>query len=368
MAIVTRASAEILFELHKNAKGHAEASDGFFTIDPFNSHRIESHLTLHTIGDTANRRFTSPHRANADLLDATAKLVDSRYESLPDPATEEGRNGIALHNMAEQVKARENIALGFRHGETRDIAFNLGYISIGLSKRGASHRTALMLSKGIDFLRIDTRSFGYTDSAVDDFLRTLRLPMRKDRTVSVRDFVGVVADYTYFVIPSSSSFEEIRKKHGSTISRFNGSTLKLLNDDFEETVKDEDATPLVYGSGITGTLEKSLDIPRFQEDSSIEGSFDTYPAINIDTHLDSVRVVGEISPYAVKSIEGIVTYTSGIKLSRDQSKIDINPHFIYPDEKTGGENISRLLLGNLAELEPELQFIIDLRGNLPVVK
>lgn len=365
MTIISTAHQEVLRELHDNARGHAEASDGFFTIDPFNPKKVEPFLTLYSHGDTANRRAWAVHR-EADILEATAKLVDSRYGSLPNPKEIGGRSGLALDNMSTEIKAGNDIALGLKHGETRDIAFNLGFISIGLSRRDAPHRTGLVLSKGIDFLRIDTRSFGFPNQAVDEFLNGIGLQARADRTVAVRDFVGVVADYTYFVIPSSQSFSGLREKQGNVIKKFNRSTLGLIDDDFSATA--HGAYPLLLGSAVTGTLEKPLDIERFTEGLLIDGNFETYPEAQTLTP-ELVRVIGEISPGLLASIANRRTYASGITLRSDSaSSVDINPRYIYPTCEQDLITLGKLVIDVSGELDPVHQFVQDLRGNLPVVR
>jgi hypothetical protein len=365
MALLSPAHRDVLEALHDNAQLHAESSDGFFTVDPLEFGEIGPHLTLYTHRrDTSNRRALAEHRG-PEQLESTAKLVDKRYASLPSPDSVGDRVGLALDNMATEVKAENDIVLALKHGETRDIAFNLGYISIGLARREAPHRTGLILSKGIDFLRIDTKVFGFEEEAVDEFLEGIGLQAREDRTVSVRDFIGVAVDFTYFVLPSSQTFRKLRHRHSTIIRNFNESTIKLIENDFKATKNG--AYPLLLGTAATGTLEKYLDVKRYSEGASIDGTFSTSPRME-DIDPETVKVIGEISHGLLKTIGKRRTYASGILLEDENSSIDINPRYLFPTDEADLSILGNLIISVCEHLDPEHRYIQDLRGNLPVVR
>lgn len=363
-----QAHIEVLEALHENAEKHAKMSKGFFVIDDFDPKNLEPFIHLGIHGDTSNRRAVYNRLAYSDLAN-TMPLVDDRYSTLTTSPEQQRDSELALDNMATIMgRLGINVALLMKHGETRDIEFNLAHVSIGLSQKGVQHRTATILSKGIDMLRIDTSSFGLDKDAIRMFLKGVGVTLRADGTVPVRDFVGLASDLIYFVFPNSKSFIPIRKKHPRIISKFNSSTLGLKDKDLAITgteIQGQAVPPLLVGLAGTGQTELDLDVQSYLQAQHL-GIFETVPKILNLEDFERARVIGMLGEGLLHHTGGSVTFTSGMVLS-EETNYYLNPRFVIANEEADLPNLSGSLAETLSALDPSTLFIEDRKRNLPTL-
>lgn len=366
--MMTPAHLEVLEALHENAEKHAKISNGFFVIDEFDPYNLEPYIHLRTHGDSSNRRAVY-ERLPPDNLANTMPLVDSRYANLRSTPPQQRDSELALDSMATFMgKLGKNVALLMKHGETRDIEFNLAHVSVGLSQKGVPHRTATILSKGIDMLRIDTSSFGYDEDTTKMFLRGVGVTSREDGTVAVRDFVGLASDIIYFVLPNSKSFTGVRKKHPRIFSRFNSSTLGLKAKDLDLTgtkIQDQTIPPMLVGFSGTGQTELDLDVQAYLQAQHL-GIFETIPEILNLEDFERARVIGMLGKGLLHHTGGSVTFTSGMVLS-EETNHHLNPRFVVAEQEADLPNLSMSLAETLSALDPKTLFIEDIKRNLPTL-
>lgn len=369
MMTPAQAHIEVLEALHDNAEKHAKMSRGFFVIDEFDPKNLEPFIHLGIHGDTSNRRAVYNRLAYDDLAN-TMPLVDDRYANLTMSPEQQRDNELALDNMATIMGGLgRNVALLMKHGETRDIEFNLAHVSIELSKKGKAHRTATILSKGIDMLRIDTSSFKLDEETIRMFLKGVGVTLREDGTVPVRDFVGLASDLIYFVFPNSKSFAPIRKKHPRIISKFNGSTLSLKGKDLDITgteIQGQTVPPLLVGFAGTGQTEQDLDVQAYLQARHL-GIFETVPEILNLGDFDRAKVIGKLGEGILHHTGGSVTFTSGMVLGAETSYY-LNPRFGIAKEEADLPTLSGSLAETLSALDPGTLFIEDVKRNLPTLK
>ncbi len=363
---VVTAENEILEALHANAAGHANNSDGLFVIDSFEPKTLPEYLSLSSrVKDNANMRAHG-NRLKAQQLNTIADVVDPRYRSIDRKVTDP-EHLLAFSAMGELLRGGFNVALAQSHGEPRDIAFDLGFKSIQLSSMGIHHKTAMILSKGFDFLRIDTSNFEIDPGIISSMLENLGIIMRKDRTIALRSFLGIVADSSYFVIPSSASFEPIRQKHSSRIRKYNEGVLSLIGEDLTE-VSDE-GSGVLLSLAVTGTTPKRLDIDKYLETKEAMPDFyETLPDISEISTEDKVEVIGTISNRVYEYLRYCFTFASGIVLDTGHSRQDVRPEFVVVNDQSDIPRIGEKLAQSLDRLHPGDKFVQDLNKNLPLLR
>lgn len=224
---------EVLEHLHDNAAKHADASGGLFYVDPFNPKNLEDYMWLAPSVRSHENMAATGNRIPADQLANIAPVVDRRISNLvsPEYLVTDPEHKIALSLAGEFLSNGYNVALGQSHNEPTDIALDLGVKSIWLEREGVKHSTAIILSKGFDFLKINTSNFTIDPGIVRTFLEGLGMTVDQNGLLPLRSFLGILADKSYFVIPDSASFSEIRKKQTEKIRKFNAAAIQLIQHD-----------------------------------------------------------------------------------------------------------------------------------------
>jgi len=360
MAYIHRAERDVLEELHSNAVGHAELSDGLFVIDKFNPKQLPDYMSLRPKGDTENRRAIG-NRLSHTALEIFAEVIDSRYKTM-DRTISDPDHVTAFSIMGELLRKKYNVGLTQSHGEAIDTAFDLGYKSVRLAEQGVEHDTSLILSKGFDFLKIDTKQFNVDPGTIRETLKNIGITLSEDGTIPLRSFLGIVADKTHFVIPSSSTFEEMIEKNRKLIGDFNSSSISLLIDD----LTDDSTRGTLLGSALTGTTSKQLDTNEYRrlikDNRTLFNTIPEKPKIN---ETEDVRVVGDISDGVIKYLEYCFSFASGIVLDTEDSRQDIRPSFTVATETSDIPRLGVRLTESLEVLHPGALFIQDIGRTLP---
>lgn len=369
----------VLEMLRDNALEHAKRSNGFFVVydvDP-NSPDFEFQQ-LHTATTRGDYRAVSTRTPiHHSLVHGVASQVDKRYSSLPVNAMHDQNLQITLRNMAtlmclkpdEEGGKQEfphglNIIVGTGHEELTDIAFGLAYISTRLHELNAPHRTGIVISKALDFIGIDTGILGFDEKTVDEFAMGLGLTVREDRSIHIRDFLGLIVDRSYMTIPDTPTFADLRGIYEAVVRGHTIGVLKQIWKDQELTKKTE-IDPLLLAVATSGSVSKQLlNAEYLAKKESV--NYSTIPPMPEINPTDYVEVAGRIAPGVIKMMKRGITFATGIKLETGgRSTIAINPEFIHVMDRDHLDIYARLLMEVLGKLADHT-IILDNIGNLPV--
>jgi hypothetical protein len=370
-----RAQSDVIGFLYKSAEENAKHTNGLIVAYP--PDQFEYQTLFH-----ADRTNTTHMRSSGILLppekiDSVAGLVDSRYKNIPEFTKQRPDLMLSFGQMATLIKAGHNIFLGTGHEELVDVAFFLANAAARLHEKKAHFRTGLVLSKALDFAGIDTRSFGLPDDVIDTFLASIGLEALPDRTVPVREFLGLVATHSYMTLPNTKSFEEIRGVQGKIISEYNKRVKRLINEDLSATGSVDRKTkqvisPLVLAVAVSGTKTKTLNNTEYLKSQSanleIFQTIPSFPDISMEDH---VLVLGAIYEAVLAFTEPCITFAGAIDLQKDDeghatSSFALHPQFLRVSTAPDLEEFSGLLVESVGTLHPNSKVVLNKSNNLPL--
>lgn len=361
---------EILESLHANASKHANASDGLFVVDEFEPKSIPSYMRLGVSSRHYENMRAIGHRLPAKQLGSIAPFVDRRITNLvaEDYEITDPEHQIALSTAGELLSNGYNVALGQSHGsgEPTDIAFDLGVKSIHLERAGIEHKTAIILSKGFDFLKINTANFTIDQGVLRTILKGLGMKVDHNGLIPLRSFIGVVADVSYFVIPGTESFRAIRERQAAKIRNFNDGVVELIQQDLTQK-DDRDTRATLLSLALTGTTAKPIDAAALKEaERQLAGAYEFFPPIDTIPDGSEVYAIGRINHRVTEYLKHCFTFASGIVLDEDpdMTRHDIRPKFIVVKDADGVRKIGAQLTESLDILMPGITFVQDIKQNI----
>lgn len=351
-------SVELLAEsLHNSALIQAQASE-IFTVYPANTSNPEyGFLKVSSKWPRYSRVRGNPHTIPVDELDFFAMMIDERYATVPEVL----RSADVIGKIATFMAGGNHVAVGDSHGDLFDVPMDLIGVSGRLREQDVPHRTAMIASKGIDYLGVKVDAIGGPEGDLVKWMTRYGAEPLSDGTIPARELLALVADTVYFTVPASASFGDEREDKGmlNLIHRFN-SVSKIA---IRASLHTPKRAPLLLVEGVTGTKVKELDITKYQQRTELGVTYDTIPE-SIDLKQNSVRIIGKISSATVDLIKGMYLVLASSDLNAHPVQFSFSD-FIYMD----GEHDARDVGAELVKLEmsnyPDAAVAYDARAELP---
>jgi hypothetical protein len=340
--------------LHDSALIQAQTSD-LYTVYPANTNNKEyEFLKVSSRWPRYSRIRGNPHKIPVDELDLFAAFIDDRSLTVPAVLREDA----AVTRLGTLMAGGNHVVVGNSHGDLLDVPISL----VGLSGRlremdpPVAHHTALIASKGIDYLGVHRDVLG---KELASWAESNGAKFLSDGTVPARYLLSLVAHVTYFTFPATASFGSERegKELLQHIRRFNAVSKFMIRASMKTSHK-----PLLLAEGITGTKIKSLDAEKYQQRLDAGVTYETFPE-QFDTSSD-VRVLGKISSATVDLAKGMYLLLNSSDLNAEPVRMSFS-EFLYMDGQHDaldvGHELTRLEQANY----PSATVVFDEKGNLP---
>lgn len=344
--MLEKSQKQVLDAMYESASVLAENSDGMFHAYEPNPDRFKYHSILPL---KHNYRVEGAPIPNIDDSDSIASIVDSRYEKLPEAIDLHEQNTGAITQISNVLRSGQSVALGLEHGELIDVAMAEVGVSNALRRRGIEHRSALVVSKAIDFMGVNIEYLGIPPDYVKTYLAGIGIEVNDDDTVPVRDFLSIAAHAIYMTIPSTKTFADIRAIQEVAIKTFNARSTEALSKEIDSS----DPFPVLLGVAVPGTTVKILDTDQIESDDDDERP---------------IEVIGQISPGITKFMSGALTYATAIRLDETPPLVQIHKDFLCVKDKGDIDSLAERLVEVASELEPDKRFVYDGSGDLRVIR
>lgn len=335
--------------MYKSAKDLVDNSGGLFC-----AYQPGSEGLIWDVDSTeeTHHRIIGKPIESVDDADVLGSMFDSRYAGLPASVEEYNRETGAIDRIGDYLERGQNVALGLEHGELVDVALEEEAVSNALRRRGIGHRSALIVSKSIDFMGVNLSQFGIPNEDLQEYFDSIGadIPIRNDNTIPLRGLLAVAVDLVYLTIPSSNTFSNIRDEQGGVVRDFNRRVRNSINED----MSNENESPLLLGVAVPGTTVKLLDQDALD---------DAHP---YKQHQRQVEVIGYISPAIISFLKGAVTFATAIRLGESPPKICISEHPLNLETEKDIDSLGRELVSISRKLNPEVTYICDQERSLPV--
>jgi hypothetical protein len=366
---------QVLGSLQSSAKTLADNSNELFVEYPLDLHEWPfQSLSILPGSDHYRMEGSRLDIANSNAL---ASAVDPRYRQLPAAVSSYNKKTKLISNLlGAHLRAGDNVMLGGEHDELIDSPLKLLSVSNELRTEGILHRSAQVVSKGIDFLGVNLERLVRDDLSLDvikAFLAGYGIMIEKDNTVHSREFLRLAADLTYYTIPATQSFSGIREEQRSIIARlgdrfdlitpYNEKVMSSIQDD----LADEDELAVLMGIELTGATKKLLDIPAYRAGIVLDGNYETIPA-EIPEGDDPIDVIGFISPGILRATGVRHTFVAPSILRLDRAEIAIDPLLHRVETVMDIGKVAMSLITLSMESEPGKRVIYDAKGNSPVIR
>lgn len=351
--ITERAQDQIMGSMYESAKVLADSSNGLFCAYEPDLDRFP-HLSLSV--SPSHYRIDGRPIADIDTSDLVASQVDSRYEKLPDSLESYDRHTGALTQIGKVLRSGQNVAMGLEHGELIDVAMAEVGVSNHLRRQRVAHRSALIVSKAIDFMGVNIDSLNISPDIASAFLTGLGVGVEDDNTVPVRDFLALAADATYLTIPSTKTFADIRGYQGQAVKMFNDWSIKTMQKDMD---RESGGQPTLLGVAVPGTTVKLLDFGALDEDHEYK---------YLDFSDRQTEVVGHISPGITKFMGAALTYATAIRLDETPPKVCIDKDFLCVSTEDDVTELAASLIKISKSLDPAKEYLYDSTGDLPTIR
>jgi hypothetical protein len=308
----------MLETLHGIASDHAGTSHEKLVLLDLDPERYPGqNLNQTTIKAPRNYPLT-PEAASAIAND-----IDPRYEALESIFTETFESSNGISRIIEQIKSNNNVINGTDHAEIVDIALSHLALTGTIRRQGINFRSALLVSKMVDFLGVDMHG----------------------GIVPVRDVLGWGFDLTYLTIPRSISTEGIFENED--LRKYNGDVRKHIADDMRrDTILNKRKDPILLGVALPGTVNKPL----------------------LDSENGEI-VVGRVNNGILDftDIDNTETIATSIRLSLKNARYFVDD---LPMRLSNQSDITKLvgrLIAGMTQLDNGL-YVYDEDGDLPVIK
>lgn len=361
--LTEHAQRQIMGALYESAATHAELSGGFF---------VAYEPDLKRFGYQSLSANPNHYRLNGEPLDpgmsdAVAATVDKRYAGVPGAVRElDSRTGVVTQ-IGHVLASGQNVVLGSEHGELVDVPFGLVGVSNRLREQGVAHRSGMIVSKAIDFLGINAEALPAPIDVIESYLGSIGIAIEDDGTIPARSFLRIAAEVTYFTVPSTQSFKNIRKLQQTGIRKFNEHVSEQIAEDMDESRK-SDQDPLLFMIALPGTVNKLLDKEGYTAGQDLGGNYQTVPSV-IDVRDDRrIEVVGSISPGVARFLGRALTYATVVRLDELNPKVAIDKDFVCVSSAESVLTIASKLVNLAGIIEPEKLFAYDTKGNLPLLR
>lgn len=350
--ITERAQDQIMGSMYESATVLADNSDGLFCAYEPDLERFP-YLSLSV--SPSHYRIDGKPIADVDTSDLVASQVDSRYEKLPEVLDVYDQDTKALTQIGNALRSGQNVALGLEHGELIDVAMAEVGVSNYLRRQNIAHKSALIVSKAIDFMGVNIDSLNIAPDISRAFLTGLGVRVEDDNTVPVRDFLAIAADVTYLTIPSTKTFANIRGLQHQAVKMFNERSTRSIDEDMSSSGD----SPTLLGVAVPGTTVKLLDFGALDDDNQYE---------YLDFSNKQTEVVGYISPGIIKFMKRALTYATAIRLDETPPKVCIDKDFLCLQEAKDVEKLASSLVEISKLLDPNKEYVYDQRGDLPTIR
>lgn len=351
----------VLEALQANAAEHASRSKGLLVAYPIDwDNRSQG---LYVPGEKHISRVVTAGNPVEDpsTMHSLAEKVEPTYAGMRALADQDTEISEAVDAIAREVDNNQNVFLGLGHNELMDAAFSALYVSARLRQRPkpALHRSGIVVSKGMDFLGINTRSLKLSMEEMDQFAFNYSLPIRPDRTIHILDFLRLGFNSIYRSIPDTATFAALREDELQLVIDHNIGMFRQMYAD-KKTMP-----PMLLAVAMSGSLTKVLDVVEYLKKKDL-ACYSSYPEIGEVNPTDVVEVAGRIAPAVSKFMRKCVSFAGGSGINSDgltQLKIDPTPMEVNKPEDL--PKFIGHLVAVLGQTTPN-RLVLDMNGTLPV--
>ncbi len=304
---------------------------------------------------------------DVDTANNLATVVDNRYKELPNAIARYDETTGRVARVGSILESGQNVILGGEHGELVDVPLGLLGISNYLRRQNVAHRSAMIVSKAIDYLGVNLDAFNAPQELIEVYLTGLGIPIEPDNTVTVRNFLRVAADRIYFTVPSTQTFADIRKVQQTGIKQFNSLVLHNVKSDMSRRGI-RHSPPMLLDVALPGTVTKNLNLSVYAQGAGLEGNYVTIPPEFSYEPDDMVEVIGHINSGITDITKEALLYVMSLRLHATRPQVSISDEFFYVEDKDDVNKVAASLLALVQGLDPDTKIIYDRKGNLPLIR
>lgn len=355
--------SDVLEAMHENAAKNAAASGGLFTVYPINWDG-DSDQTLGTFG----KKVIVGNPLSKDKMFELAAAINPAFKGLENLFyTEE--NAPAVEDMAITARTGGSYCVATDHQELTGIAVIGGGLGAIHRENVPNYKNGLILNKSLlSFLGIAPEIVSHLDTVIGEEREQRGVALEGDGSLKLQEFLKLVFDFQYPVIPNTNSFSEIRGVQGKVISFHNELLMRSIEGNMTNLSISRRRNRVGNGlfAVLSGTKNKPLDVDEWRNTARIN-SYDTFPSHDlISEEVTDIDVMGRISKRTIDYLRHSRTYaaTAGFRSSND-FKIKINSRARAIIDVTDLDNLA----GDIVSLATETfgkQVIYDKKGNAPL--
>lgn len=332
--LTERVQADIAEAFYENAQINAKASNGLLVAYEPDFRRFP----YQSLSIQHDRRMVKGHPISPEDAFDVAEVVDKRCRGLERSFKEaDDENGVIT--TAEQlVDAGSNVIFGTDHLEIVDIAYFACGMSATLRKKGAQHRSGLILSKaasdymGVDIKNLATEKLPF--EFIKSYLGTLGLEVLEDGTIPVRNFLKLAVDLQFLTIPNTESFSGLRDMQQDAIRLHNAEVKSDITSQMSKR-RLKARPPLALYVAMPGTKTKKLDTAQYWQNMQIPSYHRTIPE-HLPTNVDDIDVIGKFADKVTDFTSGALAFASTMRLRNNERptvKVDTSPIHIDTVER-----------------------------------